>query len=217
MATTSTIKSLKRAALTLDTLWGVAARERPVEDRVKRALTLVLAAILALTSVSLAHAAPDAEALTSAALTAEETGPGFTLAQSGPVDQLTEQGLASYMAAYQKAPRLRNPGLEMVAVILLDARGVDTGGDLTSLAGVEDLAMIQQFGFTLSPATAPAIGENTAMFTISGQILGQQINGDLVVWQQGEVIALTMALGTTSPSSLGYAEAQRAKLASAGF
>jgi len=98
----------------------------------KRVLTLAIAVVLALTNVSLAHAAPDAEALASAALTAYEIGPGFSLAQSGPVDQLAEQGIASYMAAYQKAPSLRSPTLEIVAVMLLDARGVDTGGDLTS-------------------------------------------------------------------------------------
>lgn len=181
--------------------------------RLLSALLFVMAA-LAVAPGGVARAAPSADDLAAVALTPAEIGSGFTTFRNDDFSQLVGADVPNYTAIYQRLPTLRQPTLQIVAVVLADATalggvdGVEQAGGLTALQGL---------GITIEPVTPPEIGEETRMFTLSGSIAGQRVSGDLIAWRHGDVIATIATFGNGSFTSLEYAKAQEAKLAAAGF
>jgi hypothetical protein len=178
-----------------------------------RTLTIALAALAAACIATPAHAALSEAQLAAAALTAGDLGPGFTVAQSGPHDQLTALGVASWFAVYQQLPSLRSPSFQVAFVLLLDA---ESGAQVDGADATDNLALLRQLGLTLTEAAPPAIGEDTRMYTVSGAVSGLPVSGNVISWRQGEAYAAVGVIGSSGSSAVGYAEQQRDKLAAIG-
>ena len=174
--------------------------------RIWLALLVALSAALV---TSLGHAAPSQEQLAAAALTAGDLGSGFVQVQSGPVDDLTQQGVANHMAVYSRAIGVGRPALTIVLDALTDAAASDA---LPQTDPAEQLALLKQFGVTTTQVDAPAIGENTVKLMLSGSVFGQSLDGDCIFWRHAGVIAAVCALGSGGPSAEGYAVRQQEKL-----
>ncbi len=178
-----------------------------------RTLAIALAVLVAVVISAPAHAALSQEQLAAAALTANDLGPGFTVAQAGAQDQLNALSVPSYFAVYQQLPSIRMPSFQIVFVLLMDSEG---GDQISGADAADNLALLRQLGLTLRETTPPAIGEDTRMYTVSGAFSGLPISGDVLSWRQGDAYAVVGVLGSSGASAVGYAEQQHDKLAAIG-
>lgn len=175
-------------------------------------MRLSLALLVALSTVlvtSMGMAAPVQEQLAAAALTAGELGSGFTRVQSGPVDDLTQQGVTNYMAVYSRTTGVGRPTFTIVVDALTDAAASDA---LPQTDPTDQLGALKQFGVTATQVDAPAIGSNTIKLALSGSVFGQTLDGECIFWRHGGVIAAVCALGSANPSAEAYAMRQQEKL-----
>src|SRR5262249_20053425 len=156
---------------------------------VRRSLLAFVAVMAFATALAFApaRAAPTQDDLAAVALTAREIGTGFTVAPKGPVDQLTPLGLTNYSVVFQRSG-LR--GIDLVAVVLID-------GDDAGIEADNPLGDLKDLGITLSPATPPAIGSDTTMQTVSGNVVGVSVSGEIIRWRHGNITAYVAALGTS--------------------
>ncbi|MFN8557383.1 MAG: hypothetical protein U0531_08535 [Dehalococcoidia bacterium] len=174
----------------------------------------VLAALLvvaaAVWSAPAVQAARTQQELASAALTATDLGPGFTAMDVSPQASSQSLGEIGHTGLFMRMPSLGNPSLEVVATVLID---VSSAGLISAQDVAADLDALRGAGISIDPAPAPAIGQDTVMLKLKGVMAGQPISGDIIGWQQGDVIAAVAVLGTGSPTALPYATRQQAKLA----
>jgi hypothetical protein len=169
----------------------------------------LLAVVFAALATSVGYAAPTQDQLAVAVLTPADLGPGFTQVQSGPVEDLTQQGVANHMAVYTRMTGVGRPTFTIVLDALTDAAASDA---LPPTDPTEQLGMLKSFGVTATPVDAPAIGQNTVKLALSGNVFGQPLDGDCIFWRHAGVIAAVCALGAGNPSAEGYALRQQEKL-----
>jgi hypothetical protein len=181
------------------------------QGAIMRATLAAIIAVAALFIAIPARAATSQDTLASAALTDSDLGQGYSQVQGGPRSELTDQGVAYYLGLFVRLPGLRNPSMEFVVNVLADTAGDGAFDEAAFRAGVEQ-GFTGASGLTMTAADAPAIGQNTARWTVSGSLAGQDLSGDFILWRHGGVIAgvLTLSPGTTSGAA--YAATQEAKL-----
>ena len=179
--------------------------------RVRIPVILALAVAVAMWAAP-AAAAPTQDELAPVALTTADIGSEFSVFQSGPAEQLTALNVPNHVAVLARTFGFLGLQFEAVVSVLADAAAADaaTGGDTASVLGV-----LRGFGVSLEPADAPAIGSDTLRYRLSGNVLGQRIRGDCIVWRQSSVLAAVCALGDTDKSAETYAERQQAKIIAA--
>lgn len=179
----------------------------------------MLAVVLGLVALAAGGAPARAQVdLGAAVLTAEETGPGFSTFQTGPVEQATALGIPSYLAVFVRAPSLLNFSFEAVAVALVDDNAAQALGQDGLAATIDaQLGALAAFGVTATPAPAPEIGRETVRYTVAGTFSGIAVSGDVIIWRQGPLIAGVAAIGTRTPASERHAIHQFEKLSALGI
>lgn len=174
-----------------------------------RRLVMALLALTAVMYAAPASAATTKEELNGALLSAGELGSGFSVVETNQMESLGVQGT---MAGYMRMPSLGNPSIEIVMAILLDVSAADT---ISTADLARQFEQLERSGVTLTPTTAPAIGDEAVMYTVTAEQSGLTMTGDLVAWRHGNLMAAVLALGTEQATATGYAARQEAKLAAA--
>jgi hypothetical protein len=176
-----------------------------------RAIVVAVLALCALAWVLPASASSSQETLRRAALDHTDLGSDFILLQEGTVPEMEQLGVPSYMVSYVRLPSVVAPSFDIVVSLLAD---VSAAGDLDGeefARGMEQ-ALAGSEGLKSVPIDAPTIGDQSWRYKVSGDLSGQKVSGELVVWRHGSVIAAVFALGQKGADASGYATKQEAKL-----
>jgi hypothetical protein len=170
------------------------------------AMIAMLAAVAGIASVA---AAPSQEQLSAAMLTAADIGEGFTVLQSGPVEQLTSKGVANHLTVFSRTLGVARPSFTIVIDALTDSATLE---GLPATDPTEQLQALKQFGVTVQQVEAPAIGQNTVKLALSGSVFGLALSGDCIIWQHAGVSAAVCALGEGNPTATDFAMQQHQRL-----
>ena len=177
---------------------------------VKRGSILLLVLMMVGTSLGTAPrpAAGQSPPLDLYILTVDELGPAYRLMFVGPLPEITEMGYnhTSLAATRQTARSGLLP--EVSGIILLDAATIDVAqavGLAVQMARVQDVAITPLGEFDLG-------GVSATRYSVGGQVFGFRVSGDVLVWQQGPVIAAVAAISTGGGDASAVARAQVEKL-----
>ncbi|MBI2760132.1 MAG: hypothetical protein HYX51_01735 [Chloroflexi bacterium] len=176
-----------------------------------RAIVVAVLALCAIAWALPASASTTQETLRLATLDQADFGRDYTLIQEGTVPELDEIGIPSYMVGYARVPSIVNPSFEVV-VNLLAEMSADEAVDRAGFVRNIEQALAGQAGFRSERIDAPAIGDDSWRYKVSGELAGQTVAGELVLWRHGSVIAAIFALGPNGADASGYAVKQEAKL-----
>jgi hypothetical protein len=158
---------------------------------------LLCGALAAAAATRLSAAPPTTEQLRAALLKPEDAGQDFTTEFERATGDNGEVVVARYV---QIQPR------QVVSVMLTDA-GLGTPEDLARsfLQGVAASANVETL-------PAPAIGRQPARHRHTATAQDADIEGELIAWRQGDVLALVSLLGGTSERLWSLVDRQQARL-----
>jgi hypothetical protein len=172
-----------------------------VENRATRRLAVAAVAALSLLALAAGSvwAAPTEAQLRGAILGAGEVGSGFTVEREGPTPGAMPA--ANYVATYT-----RESG-DIVTVALFDRSGFDLATVASELTNAVSL-----FGVDTAAIDAPALGTNARAFRLNSRVADQTVHGNVLVWQQGDVIAAVVAMSSQPVDGIAIAQRQQSKL-----
>jgi hypothetical protein len=161
---------------------------------------LMIGVLGVVAAATLSAAPPTTEQLKAAILKPEDAGPDFTTEFDGVSGDTGPLYLAQYI---RLAPR------EVVSVMLADA-GQSTLEEV-SRSFLQGVASVPS-DTTAQPVPTPAVGRESVSGRFTARVQGVDVMGELVAWQQGEVLALVSTIGGTSERLLSLVDRQQARL-----
>jgi hypothetical protein len=163
--------------------------------------------------------------LDQAALSVSDLPPGFAITASGPGGpELGPDVLTSYQEEFQQRDVASTQSLQQTIVVIdLLGQYKDSTSALAGIRAINQQNLNQLLGsvsLTATPATIPAIGQDSQAFHFTGSTNGVSIGGYLIAFHQGPIAALLLTAGVQGSESLdqsvALAQKQAQKLAALG-